>query len=835
MAERLTPLPIDDVIGELLSTLERSPSAVLHAPPGAGKTTRVPAALLRLSRSGRLVVMLEPRRVAARAAAARIGFEQGWAVGEEVGYHIRLERRASARTRLLVVTEGLLVRMLLDDPFLERVDTIVFDEFHERSLSSDLAFAMARQLQREARDDLRLLVMSATLDVEPIARFLGGAPVVRSEGRPFAVEVRHLGRPDERNLDGAVEAAVTRAMNETGGDVLVFLPGVGEIRRCADRLSASAARQGFDVCLLYGDLSAAEQERALSAGPRRRVVLSTNVAETSVTVEGVTAVVDTGLSRVKRYDVGSGLDRLELGRISLASARQRTGRAGRTGPGVCFRLWGEAEERAMRAFEEPEIRRVDLASTVLDLAAWGEAEAERFGWFEAPDPVALGQARALLSELGAFDAAGLTRLGQQMAALPVAPRLSRLLLEAHRLGHAEAGCLAAALLSDRDPLRGRREHPGSTDSDLTDRLDWLATPAGRGPARSIERLAEQFAGQLRRVAGPPPTSGMGRDEALGRAVLAGWPDRVARRRAVGSPRAAMTGGRGVVLSAASGVRDAALFVALDLDGGRREDRSEAQVWMASAVEERWLQPGTVVREARCAVDAATGQVRGIDTVRYRDLILSERPAPTPPREQVEAALAEAIRADPAWALGLEGDAARRLVARVRFLAGAMPELELPVVDEAFWREQAETCAIGARSLPEVRDGRACQALRQTLTQAQRTTLDREAPEAVRVPSGSEIRIDYQPEGGPVLSARIQELFGWSDTPRIASGRVPLVLHLLAPNMRPQQVTRDLRSFWSSTYTEVRRELRQRYPKHDWPEDPWVATASRGARRRPPSS
>jgi ATP-dependent helicase HrpB len=649
------------------------------------------------------------------------------------------------------------------------------------------------------------------------------------------VTIKHLGRPEERKLEHAVEAAATQALRETKGDLLVFLPGVEEIRRAADKLSVVAAAQSLDIVPLYGDLPGAEQDRALRAGPRRRIVLATNVAETSITVEGVSAVVDAGLARVMRLDTATGLDRLELGRISLASAKQRAGRSGRTGPGTCYRLWSEHDERAMREFEEPEIRRVDPAGAALSLLSWGEADPRRFGWYEPPDAAALEQSLELLERVGATDGAGLTAVGAVMAALPAAPRIARMVIEAQRLGRGRVGARVAALLSDRDPLRSREGARHASESDLTDRLEWLERERARGGGRQLLAAAEQLeravAGRVKPEAG---AERMGDEEALGRALLAGWPDRVARRREPNQPRAAMTGGRGVVLAPSSSVIHSELFVCVSLDAGRREARAESQVYLAHGVEKRWLPSAQLRTERSCEFDSATGGVRGFERSYYRDLVLSERAAPAA-ADAASSALAKAFAANPeAFLAAAEGGHAR-LLQRVDFLRATMPELEWPSWDEGFFAEAAEELCMGARHRDALGDGRVAHLLMRSLSPQQRSALDREAPDKLRVPSGAEHAVDYTNASAPVLAVRIQELFGWPETPTVASGRVPLVLHLLAPNYRPQQVTRDLRNFWNVTYVEVRKEMRVRYPKHDWPIDPWNAVASRGAKRRPPSS
>ncbi len=833
----LEVLPIDEVMPALTRAALESPCVVLKAPTGAGKTTRVPPALLDAGvGQGGQIVVLEPRRLAARAAAARIARERGWSVGQEVGYQIRFERRASAATRLLIVTEGVLVRMLQDDPFLEGIGAVVFDEFHERSLHVDLALAMARRVQQEARPDLRLIVMSATLDPEPIAAWLGGCPVVESRGRLFPVDIRHAERASDARLPEQAVAGVRAALGALAeGDVLVFLPGVGEIRRAAGLLGE--AGRGLEVLQLYGDLGQEAQDAILNPeGSRRRVILSTNVAETSLTIPGVRVVVDTGVARSLRHDLSTGLDRLELRRISKASADQRAGRAGRLGPGICLRLWTEREHRALADFDEAEIKRVDLAGPALELLAWGEASLADFPWFEAPEPAALARAQAQLRLLGAVDHQGVTALGRQMVRWPVHPRLSRLMIEGGRLGHLEAATWLAALLAERDPFLSG----GPRSPDALERLRIVRVAAGRGDGRlhagglrTIERAQAQLAGVARRSLGATVGAGRacGEAEGLSRALLSAFPDRVARSRGDGQGRAVMVGGKGVQLDRAEGFGGAGLFIAVDLDAGPRGERAEASVRQAAPIERAWLPEAEVERAVEVAFDAERGLVVAVERVRYRDLVLEERPASRPDPEEASALLAaEALKAPEA--AGLDEPEVAALLGRVRCLAGWMPELELPTFHPGAGLEGLfEAASAGRRSLAELRRAPWEGLILGALTWEQRSALDREAPERIEVPSGSRIKLQYAPGFAPVLAVRIQEVFGMPDTPRVAGGRVPVVMHLLAPNMRPQQVTQDLRSFWGSTYLEVRKELRQRYPKHAWPEDPWSAPPERRPVRR----
>ncbi len=873
----LSRLPVDSVLPELIDSLSSQRTAVLKAPTGSGKTTRVPPALLEAGAAGRgRVVVLEPRRLAARAAAQRIAEERGWKLGGRVGYHVRLDRRAGPDTRLLIITEGILVRLLQGDPFLEDVGLVVFDEFHERSLQADLALGMAERVRREVRDDLGIVLMSATLDPEAAARYLTtGAdpcPVIETGSRLHPVAVRYGERPLPRHPRGLSEAAaggVRRLLPETAGDLLVFLPGVGEIARTEERLRGLADGAGLDLVRLHGSLPLGEQNAALRTGRRRKVVLATNVAESSVTVEGITAVVDTGLARQMRHDPASGLNRLELVRISKASADQRAGRAGRERSGTCLRLWPELEQAALADEDPPEVLRVELSGAVLELLSWGETDLDAFPWFDRPPAEALDSARELLGRLGALDGHGLTVLGRSMARLPVHPRLARLLVAGHRLGHPRDAALAAALLSERPPFRGRTDAtPRATRSDLLDRLEALEEleRTGREPwSRAFEHLgrlnrrAARFVLQVRdRLVGlvsdelkaEPADRAADANEALLRAVFAAHPDRLVRRRAPGSRQGVMVGGRGVVLGRESGVLEPELFVALDLDAGRPGVHAEALVRMASAVEPEWLPEGSVVTATQVRFDPDRERVTARRVTRFEDLVLDAPEVPVEDDAETARVLAEAALRDPDAALGLDRPAVAGFLERVRFLRHHRPELELPEIlsSEGPSGESSEkssesggpvtlqsllpVLAAGKRSFAQLRRAPLLDVLKGALSYEQLAALDREAPERIRVPSGSRVRLRYQGDEPPILPVRIQEMFGLRQTPKVAGGRVPVLLHLLAPNMRPQQVTDDLEGFWQRTYPEVRKELAGRYPKHAWPEDPLTAPPeSRPGRKR----
>ncbi len=832
----LAPLPIDAVLPELLDALRRGPSAVLRAPTGAGKTTRVPPALLDagLAGNGR-VVMLEPRRLAARAAARRMADERGTALGDEVGYAVRFDRKYSTKTRVLVVTPGVLLRALHDDPFLESAGAVVFDEFHERGLESDLALGMVRLIQQTVRPELRLVVMSATLEAEAVSDYLGGCPVVTGEGRLHPVEIVYEPKPEHRPWPAAVASAVERMLGRTDGDVLVFLPGLYEIRQAAKHLEPLARQLNLAVLPLYGDLPAEQQDAALLPLPgRRKVVLATNVAETSVTVEGVAAVVDTGLARVLTFDPGVGLDRLKVVPVSRSSAEQRAGRAGRTRPGVCVRLWGASAHLGRREQDEPEVRRVDLAGAVLQLLGLGEADATRFPWPEPPAAAALARSLELLRCLGAADDNGVTQLGRALARMPVHPRLGRLLVEGRRLGCPERAALAAALLSERDPFPRAESGPRhATASDVLDRVEALeafergATPAAlnRAAARFVLRARDQL---MRSAVGQavPDGSRLPADEALMRALFAAFPDRLARRREPGGNRGVMVGGRGVRLAPSSGVTEPELFLCVEADAGG----AEALVRQASAVRREWLPAERLTSAVEVSFHPALERVEGRKRLRYEGLVLEDVPA-EPDADTAARVLAAAAIEQIERVLPPTDSPAGAYRTRVRCLREWMPELGIPALAADGLNEVVTGLCHSCRSFGDLRGADWLGAIQGLLTHEQRRAVEVHAPERLEVPSGSKIALRYEETRPPVLAVRVQEVFGLRETPRVAGGRVRVLLHLLAPNYRPQQVTDDLASFWANTYPRVRKELRARYPKHAWPEDPLSAAPERRPRRK----
>jgi ATP-dependent helicase HrpB len=856
------PLPIDEILPQIKQELALGPNLVIGAPPGAGKTTRVPPALLdpTLRVAGRVLV-LQPRRMAARAAARRIAAERGTPLGEEIGYQVRFDQRISSRTRLAVVTEGILLRMLHEEPLLESVAAVVFDEFHERNLNSDLALGVVRRIQQTVRPELRIIVMSATLDSAAVAAFLGGCPVIESAGRMFPVTVSYSGG-DKRPLPALVAEGIARVLAQRPGDVLAFLPGVGEIRQTAAETQALARKHDLAVFPLYGDLPPEEQDAVLLPSNRRKLVLATNVAETSLTIPGITAVVDSGLARQLRFDPSVGLDRLLLGPISRASADQRAGRAGRTAAGVCLRLWEERTHTHRPAFELPEIERVDLAAAVLQLWSWGETDVMDFPWFQAPSQPGVDAALTLLERLEAIEDRSLTSLGRTLARLPVHPRIARLLVEGERQGCLSQAALAAAMLAERDPFfrsgpsggKGGGGKGAATPrtaahyvsrSDVLDRVAALEeyeargrteTPFGPinpGAAAFIQRAQDQLVAEVRgKVAqSRDHASDRPHPEALLHALLAAFPDRVAKRRDSSTGKGVMVGGRGVRLAPQSAVTGADLFVCVDVDAGQ----TEAIVRQASAIERDWL-PARRLRTAdEMFFHPTQKSVVGRRRTYWDDLILEEVSIPAPVGDASAKILAEAGWSDWDRVFPTDDPDINSYLARTRCLAEWMPDLKLPAFDDDRLRAILSELCQTRRSFEELKKAPWLETLKGQLTYAQREALDREAPERIAVPSGSRIALTYEVGRPPVMPVRIQEVFGLRQTPRIAAGRVAVLLHLLAPNMRTQQITDDLESFWANGYPRVRKDLRARYPKHSWPEDPWTAEPTHRTKKNPKQS
>ncbi len=774
----LDPLPIDPYLPEILEVVRATRAVVVTAAPGAGKTTRVPPAVA----VDGPVIVLQPRRVAARSLARRIAYEQQWTIGGEVGWHVRFERQFGPRTRVLVATEGILTARLQQDPLLADFQTIVLDEFHERSVHADLGIALAKQAWR-ARPDLRIVVMSATLDARRVAGYLEGCPVVDVPGTLHPLDIRYApGLP--------LGEGVSTCLRETPGQVLCFLPGAGEIARAARELPAMLTRNGLggvEIVALHGALDPGAQDEAVAASDRRRTILATNIAETSLTVPGVSAVVDTGLHKVARYDSDRAIDSLELERISADAATQRAGRAARLGPGVAIRLWHQADR--LRPTREPEIHRVDLSGVILDILEWGGAPRE-FEWFDAPEPDRIEAAFELLDRLAATRQGKLTDLGRRMQRLPLSPRLSAILLAAQG---ARPAALACAVLSERHFEASRGASPPTTTSDL---LSAIERPRELPPhlVRTADALQKLVPGSSSAIA----------ETELRRAFLAGYPDRVARRRAPGSPRVLLASGHGATLGPESGVRDGEFLLAIDVTAGRRGEGSEARIRIASLLDREWLTPtrSAIVH----TLDANTGAVRALSRDYYGEIVLAERVVAPDPAAALDLIVAAYLAAP----INVEDE---QIVRRLSF-AGMTLDV----------RVLAERAGHTAQSVRDIR-------LERGLTAPERQRLDRDAPTLVVLPSGRRAALVYQADGSVTAEAKLQELFGLVETPRIGARREPLLLSLLAPNGRPVQVTRDLRSFWTRTYSEIRKELRGRYPKHPWPEDPWTAPPTARTSRR----
>ncbi|HYD53087.1 MAG TPA: ATP-dependent helicase HrpB [Gemmatimonadaceae bacterium] len=866
-------LPIDEVLPDLRAALAAHASVVLQAPPGAGKTTRVPLAVLEEPwLAGQRIVVLEPRRLAARAAARRMAELLGERVGETVGYRMRMESVVGPRTRIEVVTEGVLGRMLQDDPALEGVGLVVFDEYHERSLQADLGLALALQTQALLREELRLLVMSATLDGERVAALLhaGGAPpddnahpsssdrltdstraasserlvpVITSAGRAFPVETRWRGPRPER-VEPAVVGAVMHALAHESGDLLVFLPGTAEIRRTEEALRERLAdAPDVRVLPLHGTLPQPAQDEAIRPAREgtRKVVLATSIAETSLTIEGVRVVVDSGLSRVPRFSPRSGMTRLETVRTSRASADQRRGRAGRLGPGVCYRLWHEHEEAHLAPYTTPEILDADLAPLALDLAAAGVRDPLELRWLDPPPAASFAQARELLAQLGALDARGrIAAHGARMARLPMHPRLAHLVLAAIPRGLGGAACALAALLSDRDILRGEQ---GPPDADVRLRLELLLRDAVPPPGTWVDReglrRARAEAARWRERAGVREPMRPEQVDEAGVLLACAYPDRIAQRRPGEGARHLLRNGRGAALGEGQSLARAPFLVAAELDGRDRESRIFLAAPLALEDLERELGDQLAVEEV-IEWDDAQRAVRAVRRERLGAIVLRESVARDADPERVRAALLDGVRR-----LGLDAlpwsDAARGLRARLAFLrrldaerSGGGGASWPDTSDEALLATIEEWLAphlVGIRRLSELSRLDLAEVLRAMLPWERRAQLDELAPTHLVVPSGSRLPIDYTDPEAPMLAVRLQELFGLAETPTVARGRVPLTLALLSPAHRPVQVTRDLAGFWRSSYFDVRRDLRGRYPKHHWPENPMEAVPTARAKKR----
>jgi len=815
-----TPLPIDAVLDELAHTLERHNAAALVAPPGAGKTTRVPLALLDAPWArAKKIIVLEPRRIAARASAERMASTLGERAGETVGYRVRFGSKISRATRIEVVTEGIFSRRIIDDPELDGVAAVLFDEFHERSLDADLGLALARDAQTGLREDLRILVMSATLDGARVARLLGKAPVIASEGRAFPVETRYLGRRTDVPLERQMADAIASALRADPGSVLAFLPGAAEIRRTQAFLSERVQDAATEIVPLFGALDATVQDRAIAPARAgcRKVVLATSIAETSLTIEGVRIVVDSGLARVPRYEPDIALTRLETVRASRASVDQRRGRAGRTEPGICYRLWDEPQTASLAPFTQPEILSADLSSLVLDLAQWGVSDPASLAFLDAPPAPALKEAKSLLIELGALDADGrITEEGRRLRALALPPRLSRMIVDAQDLDAGAEAAEIAAVLTERGL--------GGDSIDLDNRLDQFRRD--RSPrAQSARELARRWASQ---VASP----GKAGESKVSTGVLLAfaYPDRLARNRGNGS--FVLANGRGAVVEQTSALARAPYIVVGELSGTAAAGR----ILLAAPIAQEEIEShfGAHIETAdEIAFDRTALALRSRRKRTLHALTLSEAPRALQPSLETARIFAGGLIAS-----GLDklpwSKAAKQWRDRVMFLRKAEGESWPDLSDDALVA-RAEEWLVPALcdkvSLRELSAGNLSDALQTLLPWELRARLEREAPTHFEAPTGTMLAIDYEAEQGPTIAVRLQELFGLNTHPSIAKGAVPLVLELLSPAQRPVQVTRDLPGFWRGSYAAVRSDLRGRYPRHPWPENPASALPTRRVKPR----
>jgi ATP-dependent helicase HrpB len=820
-----TPLPIDTVLGELAHTLGGNNAAVLVAPPGAGKTTRVPLALLDepWARAKKIIV-LEPRRIAARASAERMAKTLGERAGETVGYRVRFGSKVSRATRIEVVTEGIFSRQILDDPELHGVAAVLFDEFHERSLDADMGLALARDAQTGLREDLRLLVMSATLDGARVARLLGDAPVVESEGRAFPVETRYLGRKPDMPLERQMADAIATALRADPGSVLAFLPGAAEIRRTQNFLEERVKDASTEIVPLFGALDAAVQDRAIAPAPKgcRKVVLATSIAETSLTIEGVRIVVDSGLARVPRYEPDIALTRLETVRASRAAVDQRRGRAGRTEPGICYRLWDEPQTASLAAFTQPEILSADLSSLVLDLAQWGVTDPATLSFLDPPPPPALKEAKSLLRELNALDADGrITAEGRRLRALALPPRLARMIVDSDRLGAGEAAAEIAAILTERGL--------GGDSVDLDHRLDQFRRDRSQR-ATSARDLARRWASQVASSSSPAKNA----DLSTGIMLAFAFPDRVARNRGNGS--FVLANGRGAAVEQTSALARAPYVAVGELTGTAAAGR----ILLAARISQEEIESqfaDHIESTDDITFDRGAMALRARRRKTLHAITLSEAPLALSPSAETARIFAEGL-----IAAGLDklpwSKSAKQWRDRVMFLRKAQGEVQgeswPDLSDDGLIASAADwlvPALYNKASLKDFSAGDLSEALLTLLPWELRARLEREAPTHFEAPTGTMLAIDYEAEQGPTIAVRLQELFGLNTHPSIAKGKIPLVLELLSPAQRPVQVTRDLPGFWRGSYAAVRSDLRGRYPRHPWPEDPATALPTRRVKPR----
>lgn len=816
-----TSLPIDAVLDDLSGALKAGNAAVLVAPPGAGKTTRVPLALLDEPwLQGRKIIMLEPRRIAARASAERMAKTLGERVGETVGYRVRFGSKISRNTRIEVVTEGIFSRQILDDPELKNIGAVLFDEFHERSLDADMGLALARDAQTGLREDLRILVMSATIDGARIAKLLGDAPVIASEGRAYPVETRYLGRKPDIQLERQMADAIATALRADPGSVLAFLPGAAEIRRTQNFLAERVQDASIEIVPLFGALDAGVQDRAIQPAPKgqRKVVLATSIAETSLTIEGVRIVVDSGVARVPRYEPDIGLTRLETVRASRAAVDQRRGRAGRTEPGICYRLWDEPQTASLPAYTQPEILSADLSTLVLDLAQWGVSDPAQLTFLDPPPAPALKEARGLLGELGALDGDGrVTEEGHALRALALPPRLARMIVDSARFGYGEEAAEIAAILTERGL--------GGDSVDLDHRLDQFRRDRSQR-AGSARQLAERWAGQVERST----STQEGAELTTGTMLAFAFPDRVAKNRGNGS--FVLANGRGASIEQSAALARAPYIAVAELTGTAANGRILLAAPIAQAdIEARFADQ--IENTDDVSFDRASLSLRGRRKRVLHAITLSEAPFTLKPSEDTARVFADGL-----VAVGVDrlpwSKALQQWRGRVMFLRASEGDA---------WPDLSDTALATAReswlmpalfdktSLKDFSAGDLSDAVMGLLPWDLRARLDREAPTHFEAPTGTVLAIDYEAEQGPTIAVRLQELFGLNTHPSVAKGKVPLVLELLSPAQRPVQVTRDLPGFWRGSYQDVRSDLRGRYPRHPWPEDPANALPTRRVKPR----
>jgi ATP-dependent helicase HrpB len=861
-----TPLPIDAVLDELRAALAARTSAVLVAPPGAGKTTRVPLALMDESwLEGRKILVLEPRRIAARAAAERMAQTLPEAVGERIGLRARMVSKSGPKTRIEVVTEGVFTRMILDDPELSGVGAVLFDEFHERSLDADLGLALALDCQSGLRDDLRILPMSATLDGARVAQLLGDAPVVESQGRAFPVETRYLGRDADVRIEDRMADAVMRALAAESGSILAFLPGQGEIRRVEERLRERIADPAIVFAPLYGAMDALAQDLALRPAPKgvRKVVLATSIAETSITIEGVRVVIDSGLARVPRFEPDAGVTRLETVRVSRAAADQRRGRAGRTEPGVCLRLWDEPQTQSLPAYSEPEIRSAGLSGLLLDCAEWGATDPRSLAWLDPPTAAAIEAAREELTQLGALDGQGrITALGKRLRSLPLPPRLARMVISAAGFGHAEEAAGIAAIIVEHGL--------GGNDADLAHRLEAFRRDRSRR-ASDMRKLAAGWSriaragmgdavaagtnelpppshpladaitlsGELALASSPGESAGEGRscagqeprgEMSVARMLALAFPERIGKLR--GAPgQFLLANGRGANLDPAHPLARSPYLVAAELSGSAASTR----ILLAAAADEADVSAAAghrICEREEIEFDQSAGALRSRRVRRLDAILLANEPLPVIASEETARLLAEGVAK-----LGLGrlpwSKAQTQLRHRVGFLRAAGEDEWPDLTDEALAKTAAEWLApylAGKTNLSEIGPGDLGAALDALLPWTLQRRLEEEAPAQFEAPTGNRHAIDYESAGAPAIHIRVQELFGLTRHPSIAGGKLPLTLHLLSPAHRPIQITRDLPGFWKGSWAAVKAEMKGRYPRHPWPDDP--ASAAPASRAKP---